>query len=268
MGRGIEDRYARCAAYWDSHLALTRSFIEQHAEPAKRVAVLGAGRLLDLNLRRLLERVEEVHLFDADPQCVKAWRNAAPREFRKRVIPRIEDVTGCLAEWSDNVKRSARSGKLYDYIASLNAPVPRWAAEDFDGVISLNIAGQIPLYWRDRVLGAKSALSDEEVEALTRSYDRLQAAHMTAVTKAATHWALVITDVEYYFYESQKSEWEVEEALHGAARRMFAELGNNQDSTSADCWLWHLAPQFIESDAEGEIHRVEARVWHNPTRPK
>lgn len=266
MGRGIEDRYARCAAYWESHLTLTRTFIDQHTEPAKRVAVLGAGRLLDLDLPRLLERVEEVHLFDADPQCVKAWRTTAPREFRKRVIPRIEDVTGCLAEWSDNLKCSVRSGTLHDYLDSLDARAPRWSNEHFDGVVSLNLAGQIPLYWRDRVLSVKSDLSNEEAEALVRSYERLQLAHLAAVTKAAAHWALVITDVEYYFYESQKSEWEVEEALHGTARKTFAGLGNDQDSTSADCWLWHLAPQFIESDIEGEIHRVEARVWHNPTR--
>jgi hypothetical protein len=27
--------------------------------------------------------------------------------------------------------------------------------------------------------------------------------------------------------------------------------------------LWHLAPQFVESDTEGAIHRVEARAWLN-----
>jgi hypothetical protein len=143
-----------------------------------------------------------------------------------------------------------------------------WSEEHFDGVVSLNLAGQIPLYWRDRVLSVRGDLSDEEAEALTNSYERLQVAHLAAVAKAATQWAIMITDVEYYFYESQRCDWEVEEALHGTARRIFAELGNGQESTSSDCWLWHLAPQFIESDGEGEIHRVEARVWHNPTRLK
>jgi hypothetical protein len=267
MGRGIQQRYARCAEYWNPHLTFSRTFIQEHVEPVKRIAVLGAGRLFDIALPQLVEQAEEVHLFDADPTCVKSWRAAAPREFNRRVIPRIEDITGCLAQWTAELKSVNRSSQLCAYINSLEAPAPRWAEEPFDGVVSLNVAGQIPLYWRDRVLAVKGELSDDESDALTRSYERLQVAHLLGVTKAAAQWGVVITDVEYYFYQSHISEWQVERALYGAAGEIFAGLCDQHDASCADRWLWHLAPQFVESDAEGEIHRVEARRWRSsPTR--
>lgn len=52
-------------------------------------------------------------------------------------------------------------------------------------------------------------------------------------------------------------EWEVEDALHGDSAALFEE--NFQEAGSSR-WLWHLAPQYVESDIEGEIHRVEGRV--------
>ncbi len=266
MGRGIEDRYSRCAAYWQPHLSFTRTFIEQHTEPVKRIAVLGAGRLLDINLPLLLEQAEEVHLFDADSSCVRAWRAAAQPCARRRVVPRVEEITGCLAGWTAGLKGAIRSSALESYLNSLEAPAPSWTEEPFDGVISLNVAGQIPLYWRDRVLAVKSDLSNEESGALMRSYERLQVAHLRGVTKAAAQWGVVVTDLEYYFYQSHVSEWKVEGALYGAAGQLFADLCDERDPQCSDRWLWHLAPQFVESDAEGEIHRVEARRWYNPER--
>jgi hypothetical protein len=35
----------------------------------------------------------------------------------------------------------------------------------------------------------------------------------------------------------------------------------------SECWLWHLLPQFMESDGEGCIHRVEASAWRARSRP-
>jgi hypothetical protein len=65
------------------------------------------------------------------------------------------------------------------------------------------------------------------------------------------------TDTEYYFYQSDRSEWRVESALFGEALPVYKELFG---ASVSDAWLWHIAPQFVESDDEGEIHRVEASV--------
>lgn len=261
MGRGIESRYERCSEYWEPHLRFTREFIQRNSYLAQRVAVLGAGRLLDIDLPALLGKASEVHLFDADPTCVRSWRAAVPHRDRHRIVPRIEDVTGCITEWSSGLKTAARKGVLATYIESLGAELPAWSRESFDGVVSLNIAGQLPLYWRDRVLDARSALSSDEADALASSYERLQIAHLAAVQQAATQWGVFVSDVEYYFYHVDHSEWEIEEALHGASRGVFDALTARQPVTDSECWLWHLAPQYIESDNEGEIHRVEAVAW-------
>jgi hypothetical protein len=68
-------------------------------------------------------------------------------------------------------------------------------------------------------------------------------------------WSILITDTEYYFYHSDDSEWRVESALCGDAKEVYRTLRGER---TRDRWLWHVAPQFVESDDEGEIHLVEA----------
>lgn len=257
MGKAIEDRYARCKGWWEPHLRCTREFIAQNVGTCSRLAVLGAGRLLDLDLSVLLERAGEVHLFDADPQCLSAWRAAAGSQFRRRVIAHIEDVTGVMEAWTQPLKAAARRGSLAEYLSNIEALEPTWARGGFDAIISLNLAGQLPLYWRDRVLDVKASLKDQEYVALRRSMAELQCAHLRALTADAKGLRIVVTDTEYYYYDADHSEWEVEDALYGDSAALLEK--NFQEAGSAR-WLWHLAPQYVESDNEGEIHRVEARV--------
>jgi hypothetical protein len=222
------------------------------------VAVLGAGRLLDVDLELLCERCAEVHLFDADPSCIAEWKRQAGRRYNERVIPHVLDLTDTLDTWS----RATRGLFHADYeraLGQLVAPVPTWAETNFDGVLSLNLLGQIPLYWRDRVLAMKPELTDAEWESLVVSMGRLQRAHIEAVRSASQAWSIVISDTEYYFYHVDESLWRVEPAIFdvGLLGGDFG-LGEPRSGTN-DSWLWHIAPQFVESDHEGEIHRVEAR---------
>jgi hypothetical protein len=257
MGSAIEQRHARCKAWWEPHLRCTREFIAQHIEDGSRVAILGAGRLFDLDLALLLERATEVHLFDADPACLSLWRAKAGSAFRRRVVPHIVDLTGILDEWTRPLRAVLRKGDLAGYLSELRAPEPTWAQGVFDGLISLNVAGQIPLYWRDRVLGFKASLTNQEHTALVHSMAELQSAHLRALSSAAGAFRILVTDTEYYYYESDCSVWEVEGALHGYSMSVFNQSFPKEGGES---WLWHLAPQYIESDHEGEIHRVEARI--------
>jgi hypothetical protein len=136
-----------------------------------------------------------------------------------------------------------------------------WEDERFDGVISLNLVGQIPIYWRDRVVAAAGDLTQDEESALLGSMSRLQAAHVKAVKERPQCWSILITDTEYYTYNVDHAEWEVEPALHGAAARELAMTPSRMLKQGASCWLWHLVPQFVESEHEGHIHRVEASAW-------
>jgi hypothetical protein len=260
MGRAIEERYARCKEWWEPHLRCTREFIADHVAPCSRIAVLGAGKLLDLDLPALLEHASEVHLFDADSHCISTWRAAAGPHYRRRVIPHIEDVTGVMESWTQPLKSAARRGVLEEYLSNVEAVEPAWARDGFDAIISLNIAGQIPLYWRDRVLDIKASLTDPEYGALQRSMATLQSAHIRALTADTKALSIVVTDTEYYYYDADHSHWEIETALYGDSAALLEKYFSGE---GASCWLWHLAPQYIESDNEGEIHRVEARVRKN-----
>lgn len=261
MGKGIESRHHRCAGYWEPHLRCTRSFIESHMRAGGRLAILGAGRLLDIDLGALLPSFSEVHLFDADPTVIKTWRKASGSAFRECVVPHIADVTGSLQEWSAGLSRAVRQRDLAVYLDSLRPRHAAWEDEGFDGIISLNLSGQIPIYWRDRVMSVAHDLSPREEQALIDSMARLQGAHVKAVRERAGCWSTMITDTEYYTYTVDRSEWEVESALYGATREEIHSAPSGIEKIGESQWLWHLVPQFLESDEEGIIHRVEAFAW-------
>lgn len=261
MGKGIEARYARCSSYWEPHLECTRHFIADHVQPGGRLAILGAGRLLDVDLKKLIPHFSEIHLFDADRSVIAAWRKTSGVAFRDTVIPRIGDVTGSLHAWTSGLPLAVRRGELSEYLASLTPHQGAWEVERFDGVISLNLVGQIPLYWRDRVVAAAGKLSADEERALLNSMARLQSAHVKALREHPCAWSIAITDTEYYTYHVDKSEWEVEPALHDDAFRELNSPSSRMERRGSDCWLWHLMPQFVESEGEGHIHRVEATAW-------
>jgi len=258
MGVGIRDRYERCREWWEPHLRCTRAFLASEMQSAGSVAVLGAGRLFDIDLEGLRERFQTVTLFDADPSCRAEWKRVAGRDFGTRIFGEVRDLTEALEAWTEPLARAAARGDLRGYLGSLDAPVPGWSLEEFDAVISLNILGQIPLYWRDRVLAARPDLSEEEWGALLDSMGRLQVAHLQALTRSPAKQVAIVSDTEYYFYHVDETHWRVEPALFGEAKELFATLSSSAARGSVDTWLWHLAPQFIESDDEGEIHRVEA----------
>lgn len=72
MGYGIEARYRKCKKFWDPHLQCTKEFI-QHSIGDKKynsIAVLGSGKLLDIDVDYLLSHFHEVQLFDADPRAI------------------------------------------------------------------------------------------------------------------------------------------------------------------------------------------------------
>jgi hypothetical protein len=257
MGRAIEQRYLRCTEWWRAHLELTTSFVAAHVPESASVAVLGAGRLLDIDVRGLLHRCHTVHLFDADPDAASRWRGVVGREYGTRVVGHVVDLTDSMNLWTKGLAAAIRTGRLLEFLGECRAPVPAWAHESFDGYVSLNLLGQIPLYWRDRVLAAAGELSGEHWLALEGAMGQLQAAHMRGLVLRPDAWSLLVTDTEYYFYQGDQSKWRVEPALFGEAREVYEA---NFAREVRDTWLWHIAPQFIESDDEGEIHRVEASV--------
>lgn len=261
MGKGIEARHKRCADYWAPHISCTKNFITRHVTPGGSIAILGAGRLLDIDLSALLPLFSEVHLYDADPCAVAAWKRVSGAAYGRTVFGHTEDITNSLATWTSGLSKASKRGELTEYLDGLVTRPGQWESFGFDGVISLNVIGQLPLYWRDRVLELTDTLSRDEERALVDSMARLQTAHVAALKRAPKAWAIAITDTEYYSYQVDYPQWEVTDALHGETRASLNHTEHGTTIVEHDAWLWHLAPQFVESDTEGAIHRVEARAW-------
>jgi hypothetical protein len=259
MGRGIEARYARCHQWWERHLEYSREFIARHLPPGEKVLVIGAGRLLDIDLDLLRERYREIHLLDADPSCVAIWKARAGASFGGQVKATVGDCTEVIQRWTQGLAETMRPEQLAAYLAGCRAVTPTWSKEPFDGIISLNILGQIPLYWRDRVLAVTAGpmmATQHGLAGLAASMGELQRAHLEGARARKDRWSLIITDTEYYFYQLDKSDWRVEPALFGPCSELVQELAGQYQRV--DRWLWHVSPQFVECDDEGEIHRVEA----------
>jgi hypothetical protein len=261
MGKGIEARHERCADYWAPHLSCTKEFISKNITPGGKLAILGAGRLLDVDLPALLPLFSEIHLYDADPTALATWKRVSGKAYGKTVFGHIEDVTGSLREWSAGLSLAHKRGKLAEYLRERTVRSGTWEHQGFDGVISLNIIGQLPLYWRDRVLEISEDLSADEERALIDTMAILQTRHVEALHSRSCAWAIAITDTEYYTYQVDYPQWDVADALHGRTRELLNGGTHSDGATREGAWLWHLSPQFVESDTEGAIHRVEARVW-------
>jgi hypothetical protein len=255
MGAGIAGRYERCALWWKPHLELTRKFISSSLRPSKKIAVLGAGRLLDIDIHEVLKCCEEVHLFDLDPGAVAVWRAVVPERDRARVMFRCEDVTSCIREWSSQLRRDVGVGNGNGFFTQRKTPAPFWVEEEFDGVISLNLLGQIPLYWRDRAIGLLGPFLEQQCSPLEESMGDLQVAHLKAVT-CGPSWSVIISDTDYYYYVQPASTWDEETALHSTASGVWDEIAKG--AIKHESWWWHIAPQFVERQEYGEIHRVEA----------
>ena len=72
MGRGIERRATKMAAYWDPHLQCSKQAQQRWASAStgREVAILGAGRLMDVDLEALGKSFQTLWLIDADPISV------------------------------------------------------------------------------------------------------------------------------------------------------------------------------------------------------
>lgn len=262
MGVGIEARSVRCRSFWEAHLESSRRFVLRSVTglpPGRRIAVLGAGRLLDVPLAELLDHGFEVHLFDVDPGCERVWRRMARG---RSVQAHIVDLTGSFVVWTRElaarVKQRPARGEVEQFLSELQ-PVKPPPLAGFDIVISLNLLSQLPVYWRDRVevfLGRRNSawLTEESFErALSGSCACLQAAHLELIGGSGAHRAVVITDTEFYFYEQTQAPWQVEPSIYVPGVELPGYLSTHRES-----WLWHIAPQGVEQSDYGSIHRVEA----------
>ena len=283
MGMGIEARRGRARRYWEPHLRCCRDFqqccLDNTAEH-RSIAVLGAGRLYDLDVQSVLKHFSYVHLYDADPSCLPYWRRtfgAVVDNDRWRY--QICDITGTLAQWSAQLQDFLRSHSATDGAAlcralrSLAALEPIALSDSADAqyscVLSLNLLGQIPVYWLDRFTllvrkfwnlrpDAGGCFECDLAEALESSMAKLELQHLKFLEQSCAAKIIIISDAALCYYRPDIAAWQAEPALasHDNPRESLTLSGYRR--TRTESWLWHISPHGIEFKDHGEIHEVLA----------
>lgn len=264
-GLGIEIRARKLAVHWRPHQDRSRGAQARWSARGGRLAVLGAGRLLDFE-HGLAERFERLRFIDADPLCVPFWRRAHPGHE-----PVIADVASRLCLPRHSASWQATLAEIAAQQAS--KPEAEWL-RDCDAVLSLNLMSQIPIAWQERVeaylrkqFGPAFVKAHEEewLAAVEPGARSLVEAHLSLLNWSGARDVLLITDLGYIEYKGNRRysrrRWdpapdvrglEAEDALYGIASPALS----NYRRVETDEWHWHISPQGLESRAKGSIHVV------------
>jgi hypothetical protein len=271
MGLGIEARYQRNKIAWASHLDATKKFVEKALpQQPHSLLILGAGRLLDVPIEAIHRNATILHCIDADPL---ARSEALPLLKKPGIDVRYScsEITGCMQLWSSILEAFlARSpvptqSEIGSLLHKLVVPeASSWGS--YDVVLSLNLLGQIPVYWRER-FGASllrythhrpdgyGRYPQELEDALAYSCRLLQEAHVKQVITSSKKSFILIYD-ERYIYTRDGREIYREDALYTPV----AELLREHRIAASQRWLWDIAPQGVEQLEYGVAHEVVGHV--------
>jgi hypothetical protein len=262
MGRGIEHRRHQFRSFWDEHFEQSKKFQEETLKGIsyRSVSVFGAGNLFDLS-DTIITSGAEIFCYDAD--------SLAAKKTKKRFAHlryEIADVTGVLDGWKQSFKNSLSRTTSLEEVAQflLNLPATSlFSPTPTDIAISLNLLGQIPLYWRDFVLAALARVAivkDLEAPlpsvieaALAASCRTLQENHLTTLSASGAKKILLISDENFRYYTSS-GEVLCESALY--TQNPFIIKGYSAESAMR--WSWEVVPLAACSEQYGERHDVIA----------
>lgn len=230
---GIRSRYRRCKAAWQPHLENSRSALLESLNACssfRTALVFGSGPLLDIPLRKLASRFENVLLVDL-VHLPEAQR-AARRHANVRCIS--HDITGFLEQLET---LSPNNLDLPPPTCFLDNPTVDWVA-------SVNLLSQLPLLPLD-VLRKRFPEVDETT--LEEWSIRLMRQHLDYLAAFSAPVCL-LADMEQTAYGQNGK---VIEHADFAARLGFGHKTLKQ-------WRWDIAPPDEIAPEVGRFHRVAA----------
>ena len=258
MGLGIKARALHKKNPWRNHLRISRRFFSEHLENASgTIAVIGIGRAFDFPLA-LLKNFSKIALIDADPLALFCLRIRCFAAGIQSVSFVCTDVTGVI-DRIEELYKSVKNGSPRPIDISDGESISLKNVDAFDYVVSLNLLGQIPVYFHDRLEKLHHGDSSFE-EAYAEIKDYLQKAHLKLLHGIAKKKILITCDREFYQYDSSEcqgekaSSWEEEESLSDDTQGMLL-------PALMQTWLWHVEPGNTALDGLGSIHRVGAFVF-------
>lgn len=262
MGRGIEHRRNQFKSFWDEHFERSKNFQEDVLKGVsyRSVSVYGAGNLFDLS-ENIISSGAEIYCYDADSLAAKKTK----KKFA-HLHYEVADVTGVLDGWKRALKGYISQKTFLEMIEQLLLNLPStssFSSPRTDIAISLNLLGQIPLYWRDFVLATlarvnivkdpDAPLPSSLEAALAASCRSLQENHLTTLSASGAKKVILISDENFRYYTSSE-EVLCESALYTPSPLTIK--GYSADVTAR--WSWEVVPLAASSEQYGERHDVIA----------
>ena len=137
------------ASYFANHRAQLTEQILALASSKGRLCLLGAGNCLDVDLARLAEKFDEVHLVDIDQDAVRfAKSRLTPLLAAKLFLHAPLDLSGlnsCISDWRD-MKTTPEA--FISFPNDTSATISRLLPGPFDTVVSCCLVSQILLTFR------------------------------------------------------------------------------------------------------------------------
>lgn len=220
QSKGILKRYSRYPL-WQNHLATTKQCVQQWVNKITQpdeLNILGAGSLLDLDLKKVSTNIKKIILTDASSFCVSEWKKQS-KKLTDIPLFVIQDITGVLLHWYQCMiqKESENIDEYIDFIKRLPISIP--PLENFfissTNILSLNLLSQLPIYWQDVVFtflrkkfGSRKVDMHKEyiLNAVCQCGIAMINAHFRGILpKKVSQKTLLITDL-YYFFDLQIRE--------------------------------------------------------------
>jgi len=236
----LEFRARRCATAWASHQRSTRNIITKAidlCEKHEKVVVLGSGLLLEVPLKALAERFDQVFLVDIFhmPQV----RREVKKHFNVKLL--TGDITGVFAAMKENRPPGG----------STPAPPARIPhVKDADLIVSCNCLTQLAGPFTDYFEKTRG-FSDLDSDKLAY---QIMDQHCKAIATEATGVGVIITDVERIAMQDDKmvSRSDLLKAL---------KLPPTPTIIHNEEWDWMIAPHPEEHPSHDYIHIVDAKVY-------
>jgi len=189
--QGIFTRYSENRGFWDLHIKNTKEYIINSFKNknVKSAAILGSGWLLDLPIKEMLNKFNEIYLFDiCHPIPIQ-------KKFKNHPIIKIInfDLTGGIAEKIFELSKSIKKGSQFS-LNDINFPeIKEFTKYDF--VVSLNVINQLNIIIEDYI--KKYFLcNDEEIKEFAKN---IQSNHLKYLPD---NKSCVITDFEEIYIKN------------------------------------------------------------------
>jgi hypothetical protein len=199
------------ASYFANHRAQLTEQILALASSKGRLCLLGAGNCLDVDLARLAENFDEVHLVDIDRDAVKfAKSRLTPLLAAKVFLHAPLDLSGlntCISDWRD-MKTTPEA--FMSFPDDSSAAISRLLPGPFDAVVSCCLVSQILLTFR-LALGEQHMLFQAGLITLLVTHFKVMRALINNQGRA-----LLVTDVSsnQICSEAELNEFEKSSCIH------------------------------------------------------